>query len=413
MPAGAPALPGSAPGPRRLLAAIAGAVLCAAPAAPAAAETLAIARDDAGAALLARCPEAPHRAILAGHPVPMPAVPAARLFRYRLDGAAPAVGAMAPDPLGAALRFPDAAWMRADLVELVLPAAWQRLAFAPRRQAARRCGARAPAPEKRARIVAIQRGLAAHGLDPGRTDGVYAAATGAAIRAWQAWYGPLVDGVPSAALRDRLAAIAAGPGVPALRAFAARIERLWRPPAWARGAWRFIAPLRLRIGAGGAVLSAEVEIADSGSRAARIAHSAAEAALAAGRLPGAPPGALGLRLLKPVSALDRDYARKTARRLARHRALIGLPPAAPGGRAAVIRLHIDGAARTVRMETLDRGLLSDAALARIAAAAASLPRLPPPPAGGGPPVFAMDITLFARPPRALPGRPAFSDWPAD
>lgn len=395
--------------PPRLLAAIAGAALFAA---PAAADTVAVARDDAGAALLARCPEAPRRAIVAGHPVPMPAVPSARLFRYRLDGAPPAVGAMEPDPLGAALRFRDGAWMRAGLVEIVLPVAWQRLAFAPEPDAAGRCGAPPPAPEKRALMAAIQRGLAAHGLDPGRTDGVYAAATGAAIRAWQAYWGPLVDGVPSAALRDRLAAAPAGPGVPALRAFAAQIERRWRPPAWARGAWRLVAPLRLRIGAGGAILSAEAEIGAAGGDR-RIARTAEDAALAAGRLPGAPPGMLRLRLAKPVSAIDREYARRVARRLARHRALIGLPPAAPGGRAALVRLHVDGDARTIRMETLDRGALSDAALARIGAAVAGLPRLPPPPAGGGPAVFAMDIALFARPPRALPGRSAFSDWPAD
>ena len=88
-----------------------------------------------------------------------------------------------------------------------------------------------------------------------------------------------------------------------------------------------------------------------------------------------------------------------------------LPPGAPGGRAAELRLHIDGAARTVRAEMLDTGALTPAQVARVRAAVGALPRLPPPPPDEGANVFVMDVTLFARPPHVVAGRAAFSDWP--
>ncbi len=378
------------------------------------AETIPVARDADGVVLTAACPEAPERALISGHPVPVPAPPRARLFRYRIDGAAPAVGTVEPHPDGVGLRFPNGAWLNGDLLAVALPGAWQRLTFALAPGAAARCGVAAPKAGERRLIAAVQSALAAHGLAPGRADGVFDTATGAAIRRYQAYFGMIVDGVPSPALRGHLAAHPpAGAGIDRLRALAARIERHWRPPGWARGAWSLTIPVGLRLDDDGMVVSASV--ADGDPRFARIARSAAEAALATGRLANgaALPRELVLHLTLPVGDMQRKYARKVAARLARHRAFAGLPPGAPGGRAAVMRLHIDGAAGTVRAELLDGGVLSPEAIDRIRAAAAHARRLPPVPMGEGPRVFVMDVTLFARAPYVLPGRVAFSDWPGD
>ena len=385
----------------------------------AAAETLVAAIGEDGLALRVACPQAPHRAVLSGYPAPLPEPRRARLFRYRLDGAAPAIGMLEAAGDGVVLRFPSGDWLNADRVEALLPAAWQRLAFAPSPGAAAACGAAAAKPEKRARIAAIQAGLAAHGLSPGRMDGVFDAATGAAIVAWQRYFGLLPDGAPSPALRARLAATSPdGLGVPARRALAARIARLWRPPGWARGAYSLTAPLRLRLDARGAVTHAAVETGPGGRSdgfADRVARTAAGAALAVGRLtddPGAPRDLL-LHVTLPVDAAGRAYAGALARRLARHRVFPTAPPAAAGGRAALLRLHIDGAAKTVRTDILDPGALSSAQLAGVRAAVARLPRIPPPPADGEPPVFAVDLTLFARAPYVVAGRAAFADWPEE
>lgn len=367
-----------------------------------------------GLVLHAACPETPERALLSGYPVPMPAAPRARLFRYRLDGGAPAVGTVEPHPDGVALRFPGGAWLNADTVAVVLPVAWQRLRFAPVAGAARACGVAVPQDGKRARFAAIQTALAARGLDPGRTDGVFDPATGAAIAAYQSYFGLVVDGAPTPALRRHLAANPTPAlDLPTLRALAALVEGHWRPPGWARGAWGLTVPVRLRLAGDGTVLAATA-LAAGAPRLDRVADTAAHAALAAGRLAGAAglPRDLVLHLTLPVGAAHRAYARRMAARLAGHRAFAGLPPAAAGGRVATMRLHIDGAARTIRSEVLDAGTLTPAALARARAAIARLPRILPPPAEGGPNVFAMDITLFARAPHVLPGRVAWSDWPA-
>ena len=378
---------------------------------PAAAETVAVARDPGGAALSAACPEAPFRAVLSGHPVPLPAVPRARLFRYRIDGGPPAVGVAAPHPDGVALRFPNDSWLGADLVALLLPGAWQRLDFAPAPEAARRCGAAPKTAGKRALVAAIQSALAARGLDPGRADGVFDAATGAAIEAYQRYFGPRADGVPSPALRDRMARDGArGQDLAALAAMAARVESAWRPPAWARGAWSAAVALRIRLDAGGRAAAAEPAGAAEGTLG-RLARSAAEAALAAGPLAAAgAPREVVLRVALPVSETSKRYARAVTRRLAARGRFGRLPPGAPGGRAAELRLHIDGAARTVRAEMLDTGALAPAQVARVRAAVGELPRLPPPPDEGAN-VFVMDVTLFARPPHVVAGRTAFSDWP--
>ena len=397
--------------PRRI--ALAAAIAAAAPAY--AADRIVAATGEGGLVLRVACPEAPHRALLSGHPVPLPAPLRARLFRYRLDGAAPAIGALEAAADGVVLRFPSGAWLNADRAEALLPAAWQRLAFAPSPAAAEACGVAGPGPERRAAIAAIQTGLAAHGLSPGRADGVFDAATGAAIAAYQRYFGLLADGAPSAALRAHLAETPPRRlGVPARRALAARIESLWRPPGWARGAYALTVPVRLRLDARGAVVEAAVERrAPGGSFTRRVAQTAARAALAAGRLTddARTPRDLLLHLTLPVDDTARGYARALARRLARHRAFAALPPAAPGGRAAFLRLHIDGAAKTIGADILDSGALSTAHLAGLRAAIARLPRIPPPPADGGPPVFAVDLTLFARAPHVVAGRVAFSDWP--
>lgn len=389
----------------------------------AAAETLVAAIGEDGIALRVACPQAPHRAVLSGYPIPLPAPPRARLFRYRLDGAAPAVGILEAAGNGIVLRFPSGDWLNADRAEVLLPAAWQRLAFAPSPAAAAACGVAAPKPEKRARIAAIQAGLAAHGLSPGRTDGVFDAATGAAIVAWQRYFGLLADGAPSAALRAHLAATPPGGlGVPARRALAARIARLWRPPGWARGAYSLTVPLRLRLDARGTVTQAAVGTgmgARSDGFADRVALTAASAALAVGRLTDDPsddsgaPRDLLLHVTLPADAAGRAYAGALARRLARHRVFAAVPPAAAGGRAALLRLHIDGAAKTIRTDVLEPGSLSPARIAGVRAAVARLPRIPPPPADGEPPVFAVDLTLFARAPYVVAGRAAFADWPEE
>ena len=397
------------------------AVFALATAFPAAAETLVAAGGEGGLSLRVACPQAPHRAVLSGHPVPLPEPLRARLFRYRLDGAAPAIGMLEAAGDGVVLRFPSGDWLNADWAEALLPAAWQRLAFAPSPAAAAACGAAAPKPGKRALTAAIQAGLAAHGLSPGRTDGVFDAATGAAIVVWQRYFGLLADGTPSSALRAHIAATPPG-GLDlfARRALAARIARLWRLPGWARGAYALTVPLRLRLDARGAVTHAAVEAgpdARSDRFADRAAQTAVGAALAVGRLtarpthdPGAPRDML-LHVTLPVDAAARAYAGALARRLARHRVFATLPPAAAGGRAALLRLHIDGAAKTIRTDVLEPGALSPAQLAGVRAAVARLPRIPPPPADGEPPVFAAELTLFARAPYVVAGRAAFSDWP--
>ena len=395
------------PHPPIALAALAAALALAA---PAAAETIVAGRSADGVELRAACPEAPERAVIAGHPVPVPADPGARLFRYRLDGAAPAIGTVERHPEGAALRFPDGRWLNADVVDAALPGAWQRLAFTLFPEAARACGAAAPKAEKRALFAAIQTMLAARGLAPGRTDGVFHPETGAAIRAWQAHHGLIVDGVPSPALRGHLEETPpAAVDFATLRAMAARVESVWRPPNWVRGAYGLTVPVQVRLDADGTVVSATAEGGDL-----RIGRTAEDAARTAGRLAhgGGAPRELVLHLTMPVPASHRKYARKIAQRLALygHRSFGRLPPAAPGGRAAAFRLHIDGAAKTVRTETLDAGVLSPAMLARMRAAVARLPRIPPVPVEGGPNVFVMDVTLFSRPPHVLPGRVAFSDW---
>ena len=147
----------------------------------------------------------------------------------------------------------------------------------------------------------------------------------------------------------------------------------------------------------------------------RVARTAAGAALAVGRLtddPGAPRDLL-LHVTLPADAAGRAYAGALARRLARHRVFAALPPATAGGRAALLRLHIDGAAKTARTEFIEPGSLSSAQLAGVRAAVARLPRIPPPPADGEPPVFAVDLTLFARAPYVVAGRAAFADWPEE
>ncbi len=384
--------------------------LCLAPAA--AAKLVPVARGADGVTLLAACAEAPHRALIADHPVVVPAAPAARLFRYRIDGAPPATGFVEPTADGVVLRFPNRAWLNADFLSVILPGARQRFAFSARPEAVA-CGGAAPRDDKRDRTRNLQKALAAHGLASGRTDGVFSAETEAAIRAYQAYFGLMVDGIPSAELGEHLTKSRQDAvNIPRLQGLAAQIVHHWRPPAWARGAWALTVPLRLRLDETGAVISADAEVGD-GAAARRAAGAAVDAAYAAGSLADSAglPRDLLVQVTLPVPKVHRHYARILARRLARQRVFRGLPPGAPGGRAGVLRLHIDGPARLTRVEVLEAGALRPARLALMRERLARLPSMPPPPAGGGPNLFIADITLFSRAPYVLPGRVAFPDWP--